>query len=60
VAKQFATGGLNLVLGCTRLTLAPTKQTSTICLGEITPTQPSTRQDTKVKCAEELAEEEST
>jgi hypothetical protein len=24
VAKQFATGGLNQVLGCTNLTLAPT------------------------------------
>jgi hypothetical protein len=24
VAKQFATGGLNQVLGCTKLTLAPT------------------------------------
>ena len=69
VAKQFATGGLNQVLGCTNLTLAPTgshinrtichwgfksgsrvhqphnfpnrfsyEQTSTSCLGKITPT----------------------
>jgi hypothetical protein len=46
VAKQFATGGLNHVLVCTNLTLAPNRfsdeQTSSSCLGEFAPTHPST------------------
>jgi hypothetical protein len=47
VAKQIATGGLNQVLGCTNLTLAPTcshinKQVQVVYLvGEKTPTHPS-------------------
>jgi hypothetical protein len=48
VAKQFGTGGLNQVVGCTNITLArtgsPNEQTSTNCLGEITPTHPSAKQ----------------
>jgi hypothetical protein len=48
VAKQFATGGLDQVLGCRNLTLAPTgshiNKTSISCLGEITPTHQSALQ----------------
>jgi hypothetical protein len=48
VAKQFGTSGLNQVLRCTNLTLAPTDSHMNIqaqsCLGEITPAHPSAQE----------------